>query len=81
MKETSKNRNIWLSAFPKYSGINPSLELHNDIVEFHFPKSPKLYQLIEAFNSNCHVNIQDYISIYKILKNELHNMKQKGAKQ
>ena len=62
---------LYLSAFLALCGIQPELEISNMKVTFKFPVSDRLYESITLFNSNCDIQILDFITAVKTLRGKM----------
>lgn len=69
---------LWLSAFLLTCGIHPSLEKMNGTVNFVFPSSPELNQLIVNYQSGCTVKAVSFANAAKLLRGQLLALKKSG---
>lgn len=75
MKKTETERystpQLDLAAFIKLYGIEPELRLRYGKVDFIFPVTGELHELIMRFHSNVEIPIIDYLVSYKTLKGQM----------
>lgn len=76
MKKTMSIMDIYVGGFLLYKGVQPALELRGNKAVFIFEASPKVYDLLDEFNSNAVVDVADYATAVKTLRGKMLSMKE-----
>lgn len=79
MQKDFTTMDVWIAGYLSLKGVEPSLENRNGKIIFTFETSNELYRLLDSFNSNELVPVNNYCQRVKILRGKLLSMKEEDG--
>ncbi|MDH4231088.1 MAG: DUF5659 domain-containing protein [Nitrospirota bacterium] len=75
-EEEFKTTDIFLASFIEVSGIPHEMGMNRSFVEFRFPATVELFDLVKKYNQNSTtVAIAEYIAVLRELKSKMYGFK------